>query len=253
MSTWSDFVLKVASEDGSSAISNKTGINQSSIYRWINNDATPSPAHAAKFATTYGADVLDAFVAAGYVTEDDIRPERDLDAEISKTIADWARARAELDNARMSVTRLEEEIATLESRRQYLEEQRLAERQGRTEQVSETVPPEVEVTERLLNLFDEEKIEVRHKGEVVEGDDRSAAIVRIVDWLVEDGEGDRLEEFAMKARAQADELRDKRENRPDRSVEGHEPPMDAAAHSTGRESEKQRLAREQDEAALDQD
>lgn len=37
------------------------------------------------------------------------------------------------------------------------------------------------------------------------------------------------------------------------SIHGHEPPMDAAAHRTGEESGKERMMREQDEAAENQD
>jgi transcriptional regulator with XRE-family HTH domain len=82
MTTWATYVARVARTDVSTEIAKATGINQSSVYRWLKEEATPTTAHAARFAQTYGRNVLEAFVAAGFLTAEEAgmppAPEVDL-------------------------------------------------------------------------------------------------------------------------------------------------------------------------------
>jgi transcriptional regulator with XRE-family HTH domain len=67
---WARYVRRTSGDAGGSEIEQKTGIGQSTVSRWFTG-TTPSPAHAARFAQAYGANVLGAFVAAGFLTEDE--------------------------------------------------------------------------------------------------------------------------------------------------------------------------------------
>jgi transcriptional regulator with XRE-family HTH domain len=82
MTTWATYVARVARTDVSTEIAKATGINQSSIYRWLKEEATPTTAHAARFAQIYGRNVLEAFVAAGFLSAEEAgvppAPEVDL-------------------------------------------------------------------------------------------------------------------------------------------------------------------------------
>lgn len=68
MSTWSEYVESAAGTTNQSEISRRTGVSQASVSRWFDG-STPSPAHAALFAQTYDRNVLEAFVAAGFLTQ----------------------------------------------------------------------------------------------------------------------------------------------------------------------------------------
>lgn len=67
---WRSYVRRLSDGDNQVTISKRTGIDQGTISRWL-RDGTPSPAHAAKFAQTYGGSVLEAFVAAGFLTPEE--------------------------------------------------------------------------------------------------------------------------------------------------------------------------------------
>jgi transcriptional regulator with XRE-family HTH domain len=68
---WARYVRRISGGAGGSEIEKKTGIRQSNISRWLNEGTIPQPAQAAKFAQSYGANVLEAFVAAGFLTEEE--------------------------------------------------------------------------------------------------------------------------------------------------------------------------------------
>lgn len=68
MSTWSDYVEQTAGTSNQSEIARKAGVSQASVSRWFDG-STPSPAHAALFAQKYDRNVLEAFVAAGFLTQ----------------------------------------------------------------------------------------------------------------------------------------------------------------------------------------
>lgn len=98
MTSWGEYVVRVARTDVSTEIASATGIGQSTVYRWLHKGAGPKTPHAAKFALTYGRDVLEAFVAAGFLTEEEARvqparepdltavPAEDLAAEVSRRL-----------------------------------------------------------------------------------------------------------------------------------------------------------------------
>lgn len=81
MTSWGEYVVGIARTEVSTEIASATGIGQSTIYRWLHKGAEPTTAHAAKFALTYGRNVLEAFVAAGFLTEEEagMRPAREPD------------------------------------------------------------------------------------------------------------------------------------------------------------------------------
>lgn len=67
---WARYVRRVAGTNSPSEIEGHTSIGQSSISRWMSG-TSPSPAHAAKFAQSYGRNVLEAFVAADFITPEE--------------------------------------------------------------------------------------------------------------------------------------------------------------------------------------
>lgn len=72
MTTWKDYVLRLTDGENQKAVSARTGIDQATISRWRRGETSPnSPATVAHFAQAYGANVLEAFVAAGFLTEEE--------------------------------------------------------------------------------------------------------------------------------------------------------------------------------------
>lgn len=71
MSEWSRYVVRIAETDVSNKIAAETDISQSTIYRWLHKGTAPEPPQAAKFALTYRRNVLEAFVAAGFLTQEE--------------------------------------------------------------------------------------------------------------------------------------------------------------------------------------
>lgn len=79
---WARYVRRTSGDATGSEIEKTTGVRQSTVSRWLNEGTVPSPAHAAKFAQAYDGNVLEAFVAAGYLSEGEAgvppRPEIDF-------------------------------------------------------------------------------------------------------------------------------------------------------------------------------
>lgn len=67
--TWWQYVQEVAGGSSQIEISKKTGISAAAVSRW--QRAVPQPDTAALFARTYQRPVLQAFVAAGFLTADE--------------------------------------------------------------------------------------------------------------------------------------------------------------------------------------
>lgn len=67
--TWWEYVQRIAGTSSPSEIGRRTGIGQSSIGRW--DSSSPKPESVATFARTYERPVLEAFVAAGFLTEEE--------------------------------------------------------------------------------------------------------------------------------------------------------------------------------------
>jgi transcriptional regulator with XRE-family HTH domain len=91
--SWWDYVMRVSGNASQNAIGNKTGLSQSAVNRW--QSSSPKPETIVLFARTYGRPVLEAFVAAGLLSEDDARLNRvtaDLtEVETDKLVAELAR------------------------------------------------------------------------------------------------------------------------------------------------------------------
>lgn len=65
--TWWDYVKRHSAGAVNSHIAEAVGITPSSVGRW-GKGSKPDPAQAAAFARAYGRPVLEAFVAAGFLT-----------------------------------------------------------------------------------------------------------------------------------------------------------------------------------------
>jgi transcriptional regulator with XRE-family HTH domain len=70
--SWAEYVKRTIGGDNQVAVAAKTGITQSTVSRWLAGQKTPGePAVVARFAQSYGANVLEAFVAAGMLSEEE--------------------------------------------------------------------------------------------------------------------------------------------------------------------------------------
>jgi transcriptional regulator with XRE-family HTH domain len=69
--TWPEYVRRLSRGDNQVAIEARTSIDQGTVSRWLRGKTTPSPAQAAKFAQGYDGNVLEAFVAAGFLTPEE--------------------------------------------------------------------------------------------------------------------------------------------------------------------------------------
>lgn len=73
---WSEYVRRVVGRDKQTDVARKTGIDQTTISRWLNPSqrgpaARISSQNVARFARGYGRPVLEAFVVAGFLTADE--------------------------------------------------------------------------------------------------------------------------------------------------------------------------------------
>ena len=67
MNDWYEYVVATAGTSNQTRIAEDAGFKQSTISKW-KSGTTPEPAAVAKFATHYEANVLEAFVVAGFLT-----------------------------------------------------------------------------------------------------------------------------------------------------------------------------------------
>lgn len=79
---WWDYVQQVAKGAKQAEIAERAGVNQVTVSRWKKGAESARPENVAAFARAYGRPVLEAFVAAGFLTaeEADVRPEARLHA-----------------------------------------------------------------------------------------------------------------------------------------------------------------------------
>lgn len=68
--TWWGYVKSVAPHDTNATIAKRVGVSAPSVSRWQGKNSA-DPATAAAFARAYGRPVLEAFVAAGFLTADE--------------------------------------------------------------------------------------------------------------------------------------------------------------------------------------
>lgn len=73
--TWDEYVRRVIGDDRQVDVAQKTGIDQTTISRWLSSDPAKSrrlsSQSVAAFARGYGLSVIEAFVVAGFLTPDE--------------------------------------------------------------------------------------------------------------------------------------------------------------------------------------
>lgn len=69
--TWWQYVSTVGGGASQAAIARRAHLSPATVSRWQSGE--PHPRNVAAFAIAYGRPVLEAFVAAGFLTEDDAR------------------------------------------------------------------------------------------------------------------------------------------------------------------------------------
>lgn len=80
---WGEYVRRIIGNDRQIDVAQKTGIDQTTISRWLAEEREGvtrriSSQSVAAFARGYGVSTLEAFVAAGFLTEQEagVRPRR---------------------------------------------------------------------------------------------------------------------------------------------------------------------------------
>jgi DNA-binding transcriptional regulator YdaS (Cro superfamily) len=68
MDSWSRYVRDLTRDEPQDTVGRKVGVNGSTVHRWRNGSRPGRPGEVAALADAYGGNVLEAFVAAGYLT-----------------------------------------------------------------------------------------------------------------------------------------------------------------------------------------
>jgi hypothetical protein len=66
---WGRYVRHVIGSDNQPTVAAKVGVDQTVVGRW-KKGMVPSPANVGSFAQEYGRDILEAFVAASFMSAD---------------------------------------------------------------------------------------------------------------------------------------------------------------------------------------
>jgi transcriptional regulator with XRE-family HTH domain len=69
MSTWAEYVERITGGASQTAVAEKAGISQSAVNRW--RTVTPKPETVIALARAYDRPLLEAFIAAGWLSKDD--------------------------------------------------------------------------------------------------------------------------------------------------------------------------------------
>lgn len=89
---WSSYVRQVVGTDRQTDVARKTGIDQTTISRWLNPTAAGttriSSQSVARFARGYDVPVLQAFVAAGFLTPEEAGMEAHPPLNLAEVPAD---------------------------------------------------------------------------------------------------------------------------------------------------------------------
>ena len=73
METWSEYVRRVSSPLTQTQISERCGVAQTNIGRWLRGDpGLPRAESVVAFARAFEQPVIEALVAAGYITPDEV-------------------------------------------------------------------------------------------------------------------------------------------------------------------------------------
>lgn len=109
METWAEYVKKLTGGESQDAVGEKVGVSGSTISRWRAGKRPGDPAEVAALAQAYGGDVLEAFIAAGYLTHAQAGLEDALERKIRDTQQRVKHAEAMLEQARHHLQQLEAE------------------------------------------------------------------------------------------------------------------------------------------------
>lgn len=71
VNTWWQYVSDVTERATLESVARKVDVSQATVSRW--QASTPKPENVADFARAYGRPVLEAFVAAGFLTADEAK------------------------------------------------------------------------------------------------------------------------------------------------------------------------------------
>lgn len=71
--SWSQYVRTHAGDDLNRVVAERTGVSEPNVSRWKNSGQTPRAEHVAAFARSYHRPVLEAFIAAGFLTPEEAR------------------------------------------------------------------------------------------------------------------------------------------------------------------------------------
>lgn len=96
--TWYTWLDRISHDDNPTTIARRIKTPPSTVTRW-RDGSTPSPTQAAAVARAYGRPVLEAFVAAGFLTEQEARVRPTKPADLT--------AHELLDELRVRINRLE--------------------------------------------------------------------------------------------------------------------------------------------------
>jgi hypothetical protein len=80
---WAAYVRGLTGDEPQDVVGSKVGVNGSTIHRWRRGSAPGKPPEVAALAVRYGGNVLEAFVAAGYLTPEQANTP-------PKSLPDWA-------------------------------------------------------------------------------------------------------------------------------------------------------------------
>lgn len=71
--SWPEYVRTVAAETQHAQIARDIGVTQPTVTRWFTQSARPDPKTAAAFAKAFSRPVLEAFIAAGFLSPEEAR------------------------------------------------------------------------------------------------------------------------------------------------------------------------------------
>jgi hypothetical protein len=100
MDSWPNYLRDLTGDEPQDSVGRKVGLNGSTINRWRNGSRPGNPAEVAALAVAYDGNVLEAFVAAGYLTAEQAgvppRARPDWSAVTNKELIEQLAARLEV-------------------------------------------------------------------------------------------------------------------------------------------------------------
>lgn len=107
MNDWSKYVRELTGDEPQDEVGRKVGVAGSTISRWRAGNRPGRPAEVAALAVAYDRDVLEAFVAAEYLTWEQAGFRDPLDVQIEQAELRKETAAAQLNMATMRLAELQ--------------------------------------------------------------------------------------------------------------------------------------------------